>query len=70
MTLDAWYRRLSNNKSRNDYAYEVGKIETLGGSLTESAGTSPSRTPSVTMAILLQGARENNGETLDAPRNI
>ena len=33
MTLDAWYRRLSNNKSRNDYAYEVAKIETLGGSL-------------------------------------
>ncbi|MCO5332839.1 MAG: N-6 DNA methylase [Pyrinomonadaceae bacterium] len=48
------------------YSYEVTQIKTLGGSLAESVEANASnRTPSVTMATLLQGAKKNNGETFD-----
>ncbi|MCC6327444.1 MAG: hypothetical protein IT174_02930 [Acidobacteria bacterium] len=53
--------------SKRNYTYEVSKIEELGGSLSESTDgpKALSRTPSVSMATVLQGARKNNGDLWD-----
>jgi hypothetical protein len=51
---------------RRNYTYEVTEIETLGGPLAVSVEAEASnRTPSVSMATLLQGARKNNGDAID-----
>ena len=56
------YETEARNKA---YSYEVTKIETLGGKLTDASpdeGLTSNRTPSVSMSSLLENAQKNNGD--------